>query len=107
MKYNLFGLDTINKRLLPTLLMVTFLVGMLGSALIIRQQDIHRSMMDSEALALARMFASISVQYAVNYELTSLDIFVKEAVRDKEIAFDSIGTASREIALGNADLAQR
>ena len=88
MKYNLFILDTIHKKLLlPTLLMVTILIGSLGSMLIIRQQDIHRSMMDAEARSLASMLASISAQYVVNFDLTSLDIFVKEAVKDKGIAF--------------------
>jgi methyl-accepting chemotaxis protein len=88
MKINLFRLDTINKKLLiPTLVLVTILIGALGSALIVRQQEIHRSMMDSKANSLVSMLASISVQYVVNFDLTSLDIFVKESAKDKDIAF--------------------
>ena len=88
MKINLFRLDTINKKLLiPTLLLVTIMIAALGSTLIVRQQEIHHSMMDSKANSLASMLASISVQYVVNFDLTSLDIFVKEAVKDKDIAF--------------------
>jgi methyl-accepting chemotaxis protein len=88
MNFNLFRLDTINKKLLlPTLLLVTILIGALGSALIVRQQEILHSMMDSKGDSLASMLASISVQYVVNFDLTSLDIFVKESVKDKDIAF--------------------
>jgi methyl-accepting chemotaxis protein len=88
MMNSLLRLDTINKKLLlPTLLMVTILVGALGSVLLVQQQRLLTSMMDAKAESLASMLASISVQYVVNFDLTSLDIFVKETVKDKEIAF--------------------
>jgi len=88
MKFHLFSLDTINKRLLlPTLLMVTILVGALGSLLLVQQQRLLTSMMESKANSLTSMLSSISVQYVVNYDLSALEIFVKETVKDKEIAF--------------------
>jgi methyl-accepting chemotaxis protein len=88
MKFHLFRLDTINKKLLlPTLLLVTMMIGALGVAQIIQQQNIHKRMMDSKADSLVSMLASISVQYVVNYDLSALDIFVKQTVKDKDIAF--------------------
>jgi methyl-accepting chemotaxis protein len=88
MKLQLFRLDTINKKLLlPTLLLVTIMIGALGVAQIIQQQNIHKRMMDSKADSLISMLASISVQYIVNYDLSALDIFVKQTAKDKDIAF--------------------
>jgi methyl-accepting chemotaxis protein len=88
MKSRLFRLDTVNKKLLlPTLLLVTTMIGALGIAQIIEQQNIHKRMMDSKADSLVSMLASISVQYIVNYDLSALDIFVKQTVKDRDIAF--------------------
>jgi methyl-accepting chemotaxis protein len=88
MTYHPFRLDTIYKRLLiPMLLLVTILVGALGSALVAQQHRELTSMMESKGDSLASMLASISMQYVVNFDLNSLDIFVRETAKDREIAF--------------------
>ncbi len=88
MKSNLFKLDTINKKLLlPTLLLVTLLIGALGSVLIVQQYRELTSMMESKADGLTTMLSTISVQYVINYDLSALESFVRQTVKDKEIAF--------------------
>ncbi len=88
MTFKLFRLDTINKKLLlPTLLMVMLLVGALGGVLIVQQHRELTSMMESKADSLTNMLATISVQYVINYDLSALENFVKETVKDKDIAF--------------------
>jgi methyl-accepting chemotaxis protein len=88
MKFNLFRLDTINKKLLlPTLLLVTILISALGSVLVAQQHRELSAMMESKANGLATMLATISVQYVFNYDLSALESFVRETVKDKEIAF--------------------
>ncbi|HTN93186.1 MAG TPA: methyl-accepting chemotaxis protein [Gallionella sp.] len=98
MKFHLFRLDTINKKLLlPTLLLVTVLIGALGSVLIVQQGRQLTSMMDYKAGSLAALLATISEQYIVNYDLSALENFVKDTARDKDVAFveyyDTDGTS--------------
>ena len=88
MTLKLLRLDTINRKLLlPTLLLVLLLVGALGSMLIIRQHRELTSMMESKADSLTNILATISVQYVINYDLSALGNFVKETVKDKDVAF--------------------
>lgn len=88
MKFYLFRLDTINKKLLlPTLLLVAILVCALGSVLIVQQHRELTSMMESKAEGITTMLSTISVQSMVNYDYPALEGFVKETVKDKEIAF--------------------
>ncbi len=88
MKFHLFRLDTINKKLLlPTLLLVTILIGALGGGLVTQQYRELSSMMQSKAESLTAMLATISVQYVINYDLSALENFVKQTVKDKDIAF--------------------
>ncbi len=88
MRLRLFRLDTINKKLLlPTLLLVTILIGALGSVLIAQQYRQLTTMMQSKADSLTTMLATISEQYIVNYDLSALENFVKNTSKDKDVAF--------------------
>ncbi len=88
MAFQPLRLDTINKKLLlPTIMLVMLLVGALGSMLIIQQHRELTSMMKSKADSLTSMLATISVQYIINYDLSALGNFVKETVKDKDVAF--------------------
>jgi methyl-accepting chemotaxis protein len=88
MKINLFSLDTINKKLLlPTLLLAALLIGALGGVLIVQQQRTLTLMMESKANSLITILATISSQPLINYDLFALQTFVKETIKDKEVAF--------------------
>lgn len=73
MKLHLLRLDSINKKLmLPTLLLVTVLIGALGSVLAVQQHRDLNSMMESKADSLINMLTPISVQYLLNYDFLAL-----------------------------------
>jgi len=98
MKTHLFRLDTINKKLLlPTLLLVTILIGALGSILVVQQSRVLGSMMESKADSVVIMLATISEQYIINYDMSALENFVKDITKDKDVAFaeyyDTDGTS--------------
>ena len=98
MKFHLFRLDTINKKLLlPTLLLVTILIGALGSVLVVQQSRVLNLMMESKADSIVTMLATISEQYVINYDQSALENFVKDTTKDKDVAFaeyyDTDGTS--------------
>ena len=98
MKSHLFRFNTINKKLLmPTLLLVTILIGALGSVLVVQQHRELTSMMENKADSLTTILATISEQYLINYDLSALENFVKDTTRDKDVAFaeyyDTDGTS--------------
>ena len=108
MKSNLFRMDTINKKLLlPTLLLVTILIGALGSVLITQQYRELTSMMESKADSLTTMLATISEQYVINYDLSALESFVKETAKDKDVAFAEYYDADGKSLTGNVDESTR
>jgi methyl-accepting chemotaxis protein len=82
------SLDTINKKiLLPTLLLVMLLIGAIGSVLIVQQQRILTSMMEAKANSIATILAKISMQSMINIDKFTLQTFVKETVKDPDVAF--------------------
>ncbi len=88
MKFHLFRLDTINKKiLLPMLLLVTMLIGALGGVLVGQQHRELTSMMESKSDSVTTMLATIAAPYLNNYDFTALEGFVKETVKDKDVAF--------------------
>jgi methyl-accepting chemotaxis protein len=102
MRFNLFKLDSISKKLLlPALLLVMILIGALGSVLVAQQQRELRSMMESKANGLVTMLATISVQYIINYDLSALEGFVKETIKDKDVAFAEYYDAEAKSLTGN------
>ncbi len=102
MKYQLFRLDSIKKKLiLPTLLLVTILFSALGSVLVVQQYRVLNSMMESKADSLVNMLTTISVQYVLNYDFIALEGFVKETGKDKDIAFAEYYDADGRSLTGN------
>ncbi len=104
MKSNLFRMDSINKKLLlPTLLLVTILIGALGSVSITQQYRQLTLMMESKADSLTTMLATISEQYIINYDLSALESFVRDVTKDKDVAFaeyyDTNGASLTENAM--------
>ena len=84
----LLKLNTINKKLLlPTLLMIAVLIGVLGTVLIIQQQRVLTSMMESKADSLTTILSTISSQPMINYDVFALQTFVKETIKDDEVGF--------------------
>ncbi len=85
---HLFRLETINKKLLlPTLLLAMILIGALGAVLVVQQHRELTAMMESKAESITDMLSTISVQFILNYDNPALEGFVKQTVKDKEIAF--------------------
>jgi methyl-accepting chemotaxis protein len=102
MRFHLFRLDSISKKLiLPTLLLVTLLIGALGGVLVVQQQRGLNAMMESKADSLVTMLATISVQYLINYDLSALESFVKETAKDKDVAFAEYYDAEGKSYTGN------
>lgn len=83
-----FRLDSIGKKLLvPTLLLASVVLGTLGAAMVVEQDNVLHSMMQSKAEGLSKMMSTISVPYVINYDLSALEGFVKEAVKDADVAY--------------------
>ena len=88
MKLHLFRLDTINKKfLLPMLLLVTILTGALGGVLVVQQYRELTSMMESKSESVTTMLATIAAPYLNNYDFPALEGFVKQTVKDTDVAF--------------------
>ena len=102
MQFHLFRLDTINKKLLlPTLLLVTILISSLGSFLVVQQQRVLSSMMETRSNSIVTILATIGEQYIVNYDLTALENFVKDTAKDKDVAFAEYDDTDGSSLTGN------
>jgi methyl-accepting chemotaxis protein len=83
-----FRFDSIGRKLLiPTLLLASLVLGTLGAAMVFEQDNVLRSMMRSKAEGLSKMMSTISVPYVINYDLSALEGFVKEAAKDADVAY--------------------
>jgi len=83
-----FALDSLSKKLLvPTLLLVTLSLAALGMAMIMQQNKVSRSMMESKATGTVDFVAKVSAPFLVNYDLSALENFVREIMRDADVAF--------------------
>jgi hypothetical protein len=84
----IFRLDSIARRLLvPTLLLAGLVLGALGATMVMEQDQALTAMMRSKAEGLSKMMSTISVPYVINYDLTALEGFVKEAAKDPDVAY--------------------
>ena len=84
----LFAFNSISKKfLVPTLILTMVLLGGLGTFIVEKNHATIRSMMESKGNALADLLAQISVSYLMNYDLSALEGFVKQAMKDPELAF--------------------
>lgn len=76
-----------SKILLPAALMTAILLLGLGSFMTVRTNASLRAVMTSKAESLAALFEKISIPYINNYDYPSLEIFVKEAIKDTAVDF--------------------
>jgi ABC-type transporter Mla subunit MlaD len=75
------------RMLVPTLILTSLLLSGLGILMLKRNYENSKALMVSKGDALVNLLDKISVPYIVNYDYPSLDGFVKEAIRDPEVAF--------------------
>ena len=88
MKWHIFRLDTIKKKLLlPTLLLIIILMGVVSGLLVAQQQHGMNSLTQSKADSLINMLATISAQSILDFDYLALENFVKKATKDKDIEF--------------------
>ncbi len=79
---------TLGVRILaPTLILTFLLLVGLGILMLKQGRQNAQALMVSKGEALVNLLQKISVPYIVNYDYPSLDAFVKEAIRDPEVAF--------------------
>jgi len=71
----------------PTLILTFLLLAGLGFFMLKQSGQSNRDLMLSKGEALVNLMGKISVPYIVNYDYPSLDGFVKETIRDPEVAF--------------------
>ena len=99
----IFRLDSIARKLLvPTLLLATVILGALGASMVVEQDRVLRSMMHSRAESLSKMMSTISVPYVINYDLSALEGFVKEAAKDADVAYAEFFDAEGKSLTANA-----
>ena len=98
-----FRLDSIAKKLLvPTLLLASVVLGALGTTMVLEQDKVLTSMMQSKAEGLSKMMSTISVPYVINYDLSALEGFVKEAAKDPDVAYAEFYDAEGKSFTANA-----
>jgi methyl-accepting chemotaxis protein len=81
-------LDSISRKLVvSTVLLASVVLGALAAALVLQQTRVLQGMMQTKAEGLVQMMGTISVPYVINYDLSALEGFVKEATRDPDVAY--------------------
>src|SRR4051794_19777056 len=95
-------LDSIGKKLLvSTVLLAGLVLAALGATLVLQQDRALQSMMHSKADGLSKMLAKISLPYLINYDLSALEGFVREAARDGDVAYvEFYDAAGRSLTAG-------
>ncbi len=108
---NIFQFNSIRKKfLVPTLLLTVFLIGMSGAIIIKKNQTAIYSMMEARGNSMASVLSHISVNYLMNYDLSALEGFVREGMKDPDIKFIVFYDVSRKPLTetvkdpGNSDL---
>ncbi|HEY0823622.1 MAG TPA: methyl-accepting chemotaxis protein [Ramlibacter sp.] len=100
---NIFRLDSIAKKLLvPTLALAIVVLGALGTTMVVEQDKVLKSMMHSKAEGLSKMMSTISVPYVINYDLSALEGFVREAAKDGDVAYAEFFDAEGKSLTANA-----
>lgn len=75
------------RMMVPILVLTSLLLSGLGIIMLKRNNENSQALMISKGEALINLLEEISVPYIVNYDYPSLDSFVKQAIRDQEVAF--------------------
>jgi methyl-accepting chemotaxis protein len=100
---DLLTFNSINKKfLVPTLIFMVILLSGLGKIIVDKNQTTVRSLMDSKGNAMAGLLAQISVNYVMNYDLSALEGFVRETVKDPEVAFVVFYDANKKTLTENS-----
>lgn len=100
---NPFKLDSLNKKLLvPTLLLVSVSLCLLGIAMIFQQHRALQSSMESKASNTINFLEKVSAAYITNYDLTALEGFVKELTKDSDVNFVEFYDAEKKSITANA-----
>jgi len=83
-----WGFKSLGVRIMvPTLGLTFLLLAGLGFFMLKQSSQSTRALILSKGEALANLLEKISAPYITNYDYPSLDGFVKEATRDREVVF--------------------
>ncbi len=100
---NPFKFDSLNKKLLvPTLLLVSVALCLLGVAMIFQQHRALQSSMESKANSTINFLEKVSATYITNYDLSALEGFVKELAKDADVNFVEFYDAEKKSITANA-----
>ena len=75
------------KLLIPTLMLITVALGLLGTVMVVQQQQALQASLTSKAESSINFLQTVSVSYIINYDLSALEGFVKEVTKDPDVAF--------------------
>ena len=88
MMLNIFKASTIAQKIIrPALFLVVVFAVAMGVVFQVQQQKSLGASLDSKADSMTQMLASISVDYLGDLNIPALDMFVKDALKDKDVAF--------------------
>lgn len=85
---DIFKASTIGKKfLIPSLIFTVILFFLLAVVNLRGNASVMRSQMEARGNAMANYMAKTSVFYYYNYDLGALDGFIKEVVKNKDVAY--------------------
>jgi methyl-accepting chemotaxis protein len=81
-------LNSIRKKfLIPTLSLMLFLISLSGAIIVKMNQSTIYSMMEERGNSTANLLSQISSNYLLNYDLSALEGFVREGMKDPAVRF--------------------
>ncbi|MFI5304157.1 MAG: methyl-accepting chemotaxis protein [Nitrospiria bacterium] len=84
----IFRFNSIRKKfLVPTLLLTVVLITVSGAIIVKMNQKTIYSMMEERGNSTANLLSHISVNYVLNYDLSALEGFVNEGLKDPTLNF--------------------
>lgn len=75
------------KFLVPTLILTIFLITMSGAIIVKMNQNTIYSMMEARGNSMANLLSHIGANYVLNYDLSALEGFVREGMKDRAVKF--------------------
>ncbi|MBI3595081.1 MAG: HAMP domain-containing protein [Nitrospirae bacterium] len=75
------------KFLVPTLSLTLFLISLSGAIIVKMNQGTIYAMMEERGNSTASLLSQISANYLLNYDLSALEGFVQEGMKDPEMKF--------------------
>lgn len=95
MKSHTFSLNTVNKNLLlPALFLITSSIGILGAVLVDQEERSVNALMQSKADNAINILQIISVRPVLESDHLTLENFVRESMKNKDIEFMEFYDAS-------------